>query len=641
MDQHLPQTTSDAFTATERQILDRLIADSRLTSEQVQEVLAIKAAHRTPLLDILGAMNLVHIKEYARNLADVTENPYISPLIESDFFTYDESLIRRWAPSIMARHLFCPLQLVDDILTVLTVSLDDPYVTEAIYHVVPNAQIVPFIGTERDIRRLLDHVFGAEFLHKAVHHLRETTPEQSASRVLTRGQKMVGMGVLFVLVVAFGYDFWGTAGWLIALISLLYLASIAFKFLLSLLSWQNRRRKARRFSAEELSAIPDAELPLYSILVPVYKEPSVVPNLLKALARMDYPQEKLDVLILMEEKDPETIAAAKAANPPAYFRFIIVPDALPRTKPKACNYGLNFCRGEYVTIYDAEDIPEPDQLRKAVAAFRKGDERLICVQSALNYYNANENYLTRMFTLEYTYWFDYMLPGLDRLGLPIPLGGTSNHFRMEALRQLGAWDPFNVTEDADLGIRAAANGYTVGVIQSTTYEEANKSAPNWIRQRSRWIKGYMQTWLVHNRQPWRLLQRIGLKDWLGFQLLIGGTVWVFLMNPWMWAFFLLWIVARPFWMSVLFRDWVWWLAFTSLVVGNGMAIALNMLAALDRPKNRYLFPFALTNPLYWVLHSIAAYKGLWQLIRKPFYWEKTTHGLTQVNADAILDQNKA
>lgn len=148
---------------------------------------------------------------------------------------------------------------------------------------------------------------------------------------------------------------------------------------------------------------------------------------------------------------------------------------------------------------------------------------MVCVQAALNYFNWNENFLTRMFTLEYSYWFDYLLPGLDRLGLPIPLGGTSNHFKTEKLRELGGWDPFNVTEDADLGIRAAMRGYTVGVVNSTTYEEANNRVGNWIRQRSRWIKGYMQTTLVHSRNPWRLLRQVGPWKFLGFFLLIAGT----------------------------------------------------------------------------------------------------------------------
>ncbi len=169
-----------------------------------------------------------------------------------------------------------------------------------------------------------------------------------------------------------------------------------------------------------------------------------------------------------------------------------MPTSHPRTKPKACNYGLQFCRGEYVTIYDAEDYPEPDQLKKALLAFRNGPPELICVQAALNYFNANENYLTRMFTLEYSYWFDYLLPGLDRLGCP-SRSAEQQPLSHRPFARIGAWDPYNVTEDADLGIRAAVHKYTVGIVESTTFEEANKRLRNWIRQRSRWIKGYMQT----------------------------------------------------------------------------------------------------------------------------------------------------
>lgn len=624
------------FSSHEQNTLAHLLAQGGLSVQQAQEIVEIRRKHHTPLLDILGAMNVVGLKEYAIGLAETSQNTYISALMDTEFFVYDAALIRQWEPAVMVRYLFCPLQAIDTTLTVLLVNLDDPHVIAEIEAVMPGAEVIPFIGTERDIKQMLRKAFGEEFLHNAVHRLRETNPAQSGAKVFTTGQKAVGLVALALVLIGLLIDFWDTAGLLIALISILYIVSISFKFMLSVLSYVNRMRSSRHISEKQLTAVSDAELPLYSILVPVYKEPTVVPNLLQALSRLNYPPEKLDVLILMEEDDTATIEAAKAANPPAYFRFIIVPESQPRTKPKACNYGLNFCRGEYVTIYDAEDIPEPNQLRQAVAAFRSGDETLICVQSALNYYNCTENYLTRMFTLEYTYWFDFMLPGLDRLGLPIPLGGTSNHFRMAALRKLGAWDPFNVTEDADLGIRAAANGYTVGVINSTTYEEANNAVGNWIRQRSRWIKGYMQTWLVHNRHPLRLLRQIGLKDWLGFQLLIGGTAWVFLINPLMWGLFALWVVFQPGWMRLLFHDWVWLLALLSLIVGNGTAIALNILAVWGRRGNRKLFWYALSNPLYWSLHSVAAYKGLWQLIRKPFYWEKTTHGLTTVNAHALF-----
>jgi cellulose synthase/poly-beta-1,6-N-acetylglucosamine synthase-like glycosyltransferase len=405
--------------------------------------------------------------------------------------------------------------------------------------------------------------------------------------------------------------------------------AIVFKLAISLAGMTSQRQKSDRAQSD----IPAPELPVYSILVPVYREPKVIPTLLQALARLDYPPEKLDVILLFEEDDAETIAQAKAARPPHHFRFVYIPKSLPRTKPKACNYGLQFCRGEFVTIYDAEDIPDPGQLKEAVRALRHGGADLVCVQAALNYFNSSENVLTRMFTLEYSFWFDYVLPGLDRLGLPIPLGGTSNHFPVARLRKLGAWDPFNVTEDADLGIRATVENFRVGVIRSTTYEEANRELGNWIRQRSRWIKGYMQTWLVHNRRPASLLRAIGLRRWLSYQFFIGGTCLTFLANPVVWLVCALSLLF-PAWMGPFKAGWIRDLAFATFVSGNGLAIVQSAIGAYRR-RLTHLLPYALLTPFYWCLHSIAAYVALWQLFTKPFYWEKTTHGLTSVEVPGM------
>ena len=233
-----------------------------------------------------------------------------------------------------------------------------------------------------------------------------------------------------------------------------------------------------------------------------------------------------------------------------------------------------------------------------------------------------------MFTLEYSYWFDYLLPGLETLDLPIPLGGTSNHFRTDRLRELGGWDPFNVTEDADLGIRASQRGYTVGVINSTTYEEANCQLKNWIRQRSRWIKGYMQTWLVYNRHPWKYLKQLGLKSWLAYQFLIGGTVVTFLISPVLWVLLIYWSVTRAYWLESLFPGWVLYISLFNLSISNALGLYLNMVAVFRRRYYELLL-YALLNPIYWQLHSIAAYMALWQLFVKPFYWEKTIHGLSK------------
>ncbi len=231
-----------------------------------------------------------------------------------------------------------------------------------------------------------------------------------------------------------------------------------------------------------------------------------------------------------------------------------------------------------------------------------------------------------MFSLEYGYWFGTMLPGLDRLGLPIPLGGTSNHFRVPELRGLLGWDPHNVTEDADLGLRAAVEGYRVGVIDSDTDEEACAEVRPWIRQRTRWIKGYMQTALVHARSPRRLVRQVGVVDAAGFLLLIAGTPLTFLLAPVMWAGTAAWYGFGEPHLPLLDSGAFWTIATINLIVGNGIMIGLNLIAAV-RGQGWRAAPFALLNPLYWVLHSIAAWRAAVQLIRNPFYWEKTPHGL--------------
>ncbi|MGB5865803.1 MAG: glycosyltransferase family 2 protein, partial [Sulfitobacter sp.] len=367
---------------------------------------------------------------------------------------------------------------------------------------------------------------------------------------------------------------------------------------------------------------------IYTVLVPMFKEPDVLPILAKALRDLDYPLGKLDIKLVLEEGDRETIEAAQALGLEGIFQIIRVPASYPQTKPKACNYALQYARGEYLVIFDAEDKPEPDQLKKVLAAFRQSPPNTACVQCRLNYFNARENWLTRMFTLDYSLWFDMMLPGLERLGVPIPLGGTSNHFKMDVLRELDAWDPFNVTEDADLGIRLYQKGYRVSVIDSTTYEEANVSVPNWIRQRSRWIKGYIQTFLVHTRRPLHLMRTVGPLGMLGFVFFIGGTFLSGLLNPIFWGIFLIWLTTFSLDLTSIFPTPILVMAIFNLLLGNGLLIYLSMIAPTRRRWGD-LAPWGITVVGYWVLMTIASYKALWQLIHNPFYWEKTTHGLSK------------
>jgi cellulose synthase/poly-beta-1,6-N-acetylglucosamine synthase-like glycosyltransferase len=284
-----------------------------------------------------------------------------------------------------------------------------------------------------------------------------------------------------------------------------------------------------------------------------------------------------------------------------------------------------------VTIYDAEDRPDPLQLRRAVAGFRRLPAEVACLQAKLSYHNADQNLITRWFTAEYALWFGQLLPGLVKLGAPVPLGGTSNHFRRETLVRLGGWDSFNVTEDADLGIRLHRLGFRTGVLESTTLEEANSDYVNWTKQRSRWYKGYLQTWLVHMRHPRQLFGQLGLKGFIGFNLFVGGTPFLAMLNPVFWALTAIWFLAKPPIILELFPAWLYYASLISLVLGNFAFLYTAVVSARDLGRPSLVFA-ALLSPAYWVMMSIAAIKALAQLFAAPAFWEKTVHGLDQLPA---------
>lgn len=603
------------------------MARGLLRPEDLEWALRIQGETGERLGQILISRGLIRRLELYRALAELWECPFVDLTAQPP----DPELVRRYPSRDMQEAWMIPLRWTEEGLEVATARRpDDALRAEAKARFgIPVARF--WVTTEWDIRQVLLRVFRSEIVAEAAYGLYYRRPEESAHTVLTPSQFAALAALLVLILIGLVFALRPTAIALNAAINLFFLAGILFKFIVSLVGARYERVEA--ITPQEVAALSTDELPRYTVLVPLYREAAVVPGLIENLARLDYPPEKLEVFLLIEEDDPETLEAAKAARPPGHFFFIRIPPGMPRTKPKACNVGLCFAAREFLVIYDAEDRPEPDQLKKAVIAFRKGGPDLVCVQAALNYYNARENFLTRMFTLEYSYWFDYMLAGLYRLRLPIPLGGTSNHFRTDRLRELGGWDPFNVTEDADLGVRAAVAGYTVGVINSTTYEEANTRVGNWIRQRSRWIKGYMQTALVHSRHPFRMLRRLGLRQTLGFFLLIAGTPLTFLSAPWMWGMFVIWVLTGTRGLDPFFPPPVLYMSLINLLFGNGIGIYLNMLAGF---KRRYddLIPCAVLSPFYWVLHSIAAYKALWQLFTRPFYWEKTLHGISHWQREA-------
>lgn len=376
-------------------------------------------------------------------------------------------------------------------------------------------------------------------------------------------------------------------------------------------------------------AIRDEDLPRFTILLPAYHEPDIVQSLLIGIGRLEYPRDKLQILLLLEADDEATHAALVGQTTGVQVTVVSVPPSDPRTKPKACNYALqNYAiTGEFVTIYDAEDQPDPLQLRRVVHVFAtSGDPSLVCLQCRLGYFNERQNLLTRWFSIEYEHWFRYMLPSLGRRGCPLPLGGTSNHIRTEVLMSLGGWDAFNVTEDADLGIRLARSGYRTGVLDSITLEEANSDPINWLRQRSRWYKGYLQTFLVHMRQPRELVREVGGPTAIRIIAVTAGMPLINTVNLLFWYGICIWYAGQPAWMGELFPPPVYYGCLATFIIGNAATLFVTVvLLRLDGKS--HLVGAALLSPLYWVLQSLGAVKGIYQLLARPSYWEKTVHGL--------------
>ena len=477
-----------------------------------------------------------------------------------------------------------------------------------------------------DIRRTLQRECGHQLQQASILSLWQRYPSLSARTTAWPVQREILIGfaaaaLLFMLIAP-----WQTMFWLVVGCHLLFAATMLFK---SGIFAVGLTRKQTINWPETLASLEESTLPIYTILVPMYREKESLPGMLRALAALDYPASRLDIKLVLEEDDHETYEAACALKPPYHIEIIRVPESYPRTKPKACNYALRFARGEYITIYDADDRPEPLQLKKAVAMFRQLPDDTTCLQARLNYYNASDNLLTRFFCLEYSMLFDTLLHGLQKLQIPIPLGGTSNHLSLLKLKQLGEWDPFNVTEDADLGTRLCLQGGKTRMLDSYTLEEAPVRVMPWIRQRGRWIKGYMQTWLVYMRSPLSLYKALGASGFIGFQCFIGLSCLTFLVAPLVWLVALAWLAGAA---PEQLPQWLVMLALINLAMNFITHWWMAAVSLLKQPGRRWLLlPGVIFYPLYLLLHSIASYRALWQLLTSPHLWDKTQHGVSQSN----------
>jgi cellulose synthase/poly-beta-1,6-N-acetylglucosamine synthase-like glycosyltransferase len=497
-------------------------------------------------------------------------------------------------------------------------SFDAPTVTVA---------VPPAVNGTRPKTRSQPRALGP--VPEPVSGLTDLTPPTEAPTVLSRRQKVGFVGALVALVVCLVVAAVPTLVVVMAALVIFFIAANAMKLVLIGRALQDPHQVSDDLVGER---IPEDLLPIYTILLPVYREASILTQLVAGIQALDYPEDRLDVKLLLEEDDSETRDAAAALDLPPCFDVLVVPPVGPTGKPRACNHGLAHARGAYLVIYDAEDRPEPDQLRKSVTAFWGARRDVVCFQAQLNYFNRSYNLLTRWFTAEYSVWFDQLLPGLQAMNAVIPLGGTSNHFVTSRLRLIGGWNSFNVTEDADLGLRIHLQGWKTAILETTTYEEATSRYRNWVRQRSRWVKGYMQTYLFHMRHPVRLARHMGAKSFTVFQLFFGAGTLCLLLNPLFWLLAVLWFATRMHLIESIFPWPVLYLGTIGLFVGN-IACVLSVVSGCFGRRNYEDVKYALLVPAYWVLMSIGAWKALIQLFTKPSYWEKTEHGFCRYEDD--------
>lgn len=629
----------DALLAGQKQektlLGDELIKRGLITQEQLNQALELQKRSGGRLGDILIYQQALSEQDLYKALADLMKLGRLG----TDRMRGDLTAL----PYEMSLRL--KAVIVEESNHYVLVAAEDQLSPEAL------AEIETFCGRHaeqvlasgKEFFSYFEKTYNSQESHESVFGLYEHQPENSAIVTFTSGQIAIMLILLLVIgVLGFVFNRDRMLLTLMIVFQTIYLLMAVGKFYIVMRG--TREGGQLRFKQKEIDAIDEHELPIYTILIPVYKEKEVIHHLLRRVEAMDYPKQKLDVRILLEEDDKETIEAVRSMNLPNYFIPVIVPFSQPKTKPKACNYGLIGSKGEYVVIYDAEDRPEPDQLKKAYLAFKRLPPEYVCVQAKLNYFNSKENWLTKLFTQEYSMWFELLLVGIMQVNIPIPLGGTSNHFKTSFLKTVGGWDPFNVTEDADLGIRLYKHKCRTAVIDSRTWEEANCKLKNWIRQRSRWIKGYMQTFFVHMRHPVRFTRQIGLKGLAGYFAMIFGTPFLPLINPFFWAMLIIWLLLHPPWIESMFPGLLYYVAAVQLIVGNFMFVYMNMVGTYfvirdcalkkQQPFSYGMIRYALLTPLYWVFMSVAAYKALFQLIVKPFYWEKTVHGLSTADSTA-------
>ncbi len=583
-----------------------------ITQDQLDHALDLQARQNAPLGEILVSEGWASRKDVLAALSAQT-NLQIADLAQ----TPPSAELSALKPmEFWLRHNVIPWLRIGPFLFVAT-ARPDRFATVSAEMVGCELTIVPVVAAADQIDRSIAQIFSDQLAQNAEARV---TEDQSCrtwtSWSRTRSASIVTLALLaFVSFPLTGMAVLATA----AVVSLLLFMIMRFS---GLLAFAHQNLRPQPAPSSPVTALRQ---PCVSIMVPLYKEREIAGALIRRLQRLTYPKALLDVILVLEEKDDVTRDTLSKVELPSWIRTIEVPELNGlTTKPRAMNCALDFCRGDILGVWDAEDAPQPDQIERVVDHFTQAAPEVVCLQGALDYYNPRTNWRSRCFTIEYNSWFRVILPGIAKLGFVVPLGGTTFFFRRDKLLELGGWDAHNVTEDADLGVRLCRAGYRTEIVNTTTFEEANFRAWPWVKQRSRWLKGFMVTYLVHMRAPLRLLRDLGPLKFIGIQAFFMGTVGQFLLAPVLWMFWLTTLgLDNPFLQVIpmqVFKALIW-----LFLTAEALNFIIGVIAVWAKER-RFLLPWVPTMILYFPLGVVAAYKALWELAAKPFFWDKTQHG---------------
>ena len=607
-----PESVAPAKLSMPRRVLlgRQLVDQGCITADQLVRALRLQLSQNAPLGEILFAEGWAKPEDVQAALAA----QHGIPRVDLAQFPPDEDLCAFETAKFWLHHGVIPWRLIDG-ETLIATARPDRFgdVRSAICGAM--GPISPVQASEEDITRSLNLRFGALLAGAAERRV----DGYYSCRNWRWGPRylppLIFVAILTEMAIAPATSF----------AMLVFLAAITltmFSVLKLLASLSHLLTTAPTVRAPARSS----PLPKVSVMIPLYREREILPALVARLGRLTYPKVLLDVVLVLEENDNETRQILAATSLPPWMRVIEVPaHGKLTTKPRALNYALDFCRGEIIGIWDAEDAPACDQIERVVDRFAEAGEDVVCLQGILDYYNPRTSWRARCFSIEYASWFRVVLPGIARLGLPVPLGGTTVFLRRDKLESLGGWDAHNVTEDADLGMRLYREGYRTEMIDTVTYEEANYRAWPWVKQRSRWLKGFWVTYLVHMRDPISLWRDLGLWRFAGFQAFFLGTLCQFLLAPVLWSFWLL-LLGLPHPLETSMSVGAIHLA-TALFIGAEIQAIIIGVIAVCRADRRFLIPAVPTLMIYFPLGALAAYKAVLELAVAPYYWDKTEHGV--------------